>query len=200
MVPDHKFSLSFSMFFLFVTLVSCGGYGGSGSSQEEQAQDQNGTFVATLSPINSLVSGTASFTVNQNHFFASVQLEGLTPEADIRQYVVAGNTCPGTAATLAEALAVTGGILIPLDNDLSGQIVGGVYPTANIQGDVSYSNEVNLEDLVDDLRDPDPDTNDNLVKLNPDQLLSMETRSVLITEIQGTEEVPVACGPLNRQT
>lgn len=199
MLTGSNTGLFLAIFTLSFLLSSCGNEGSDDDILQEQTQDQRGTFVTVLGPLNGGASlGQANFVVGQDDFTADITMEGLSNGVTIRQYLLSGNRCPQTSAALPEALAVSGPILIPLDNDLSGQYVGGQYPQADASGAYTYQARANLEDMITDLRDPDPDERDNLRKLSPDELLNMEGRTVIVTEVQGINEVPIACGVVTR--
>src|SRR5690606_31008313 len=92
-----------------------------------------------------------------------------------------------------EALTATGPILIPLDSDLSEQQAGEALITTDSSGNLNYQQGASLEDLIQDLRGPDTDEDDQLGKLLPDQLLNLSNRVVLLTALN---RFPLACGKL----
>lgn len=200
MLTPSNTRLYLTMIFLSFLLVACGSdYMDDDDFQQEQTQEQSGTFETPLNPMNGgTTEGQAVFIVGEDDFTANLTSQRVPATTTIRQYLLSGNTCPENAATLADAQLVTGPILIPLDNDLSGQYVGGQFPLSDTEGNTVYQAQSNLEDMITDLRNPDP-VDDNIRKLSPDELLNMEGRTVMMTFIDGTNEIPLACGVLIRR-
>lgn len=203
----------FIVAFLSVFLASCGDDNNNRSNDlpQEQSQRQEGVFETLLEPVSGgSTQGHASFDVDPgDRFSANVTMENGVSGGTYRQYILASNTCPTLAddidgngqLSMAEAQARAGLILVPLDNNLKEQEAGGIYPTPDANGSYTYSGGTNMEDMMVDLRGPDTNDSDNIIKLNPDERgLNMEGRVVMITRIQGAQEIAEACGVLIRGT
>jgi hypothetical protein len=193
----------FTVSLLSLILASCGVRTRDSNILQDQTQRQEGAFIAQLEPITpESGQGVANFNVDRTTFTAKVTMENLSSEIIHRQYIHTGINCPTTADNLGQALEVTGLILIPLDNDLSEQEARGQYPQAETDGSYYYFNFASLEDMIIDLRRPETTLrNQNFTKLTPDVVgLNMEGRTVMVTEIRGNEEIPIACGVITRST
>lgn len=184
------------------------------------------TYVATLTELNgSGVVGTATFVVDagRDTFSATVQATGMAPGEVHAQHVHAAPSCPSSAddangdgfVDVLEGLPRYGAILVPLDGDLSTQAGGASgYPTATVTGSLAYSRTTSLSALLADLRAPDPDPTDPVVKLVGGEPLALDGRTVVLhgvatgTMLPGTvaslgaapatATLPVACGDLRR--
>lgn len=189
----------FSGVLLLALCVSCGDDNNDRVNDviEDEREEVGETFSADLAPVGADgATGRASIRLSLADFDADVDMSNLTPGARTRQYLMAGNKCPTSSMTLDRAVPTTGKILIPLDNDLASQEGGGVYPTPDAAGTYAYERSGNLEDMVRDLRDVDRNSEDNIIKLKPDQILGVKGASVIVTEEREGQELVVSCGIL----
>lgn len=198
----------------------------SAQNEETQQQDEQGTYQAILNPLNVTASGSPSATATIRIRGDEVSVRNIakdTPRNIIhRQHIWTGGSCPTPASDTNqdgfvdynEAKGASGSILIPLDNELSGQIPGGVYPVANSSGNYSYTEKTSLARLLADLLSPDPVPEDDFIKLDPQDSLNLAGRTVLIhgvnssfplpTSVSSTANapahrtLPIACGVLVR--
>lgn len=180
------------------------------------------TFTADLEGLNDQeVTGTATLETTQEEegvvgeedlISAEVDATGLAAEREILSYVTVTGACPDAAADtnedgfvdFEEGRAVFGDLLIPLDDDLSGQDAGA-FATTDVDGNLTVSAEADLATFMDDLQADDPDPADPVAKLGADEDLDLGSRAVVLLGIDAETElpegvnadsVPVACGVL----
>lgn len=179
-------------------------------------------YSTQLQPINgSGVLGESAFGVNQEQILAEVLADGLAP-GEHAVHVHTQDACPTVASDtnddgvidVLEAIAVSGEILIPMDDDLTSQLPMAGFPVATPAGLLDYVEIADLEAFLSDLQQADPDPDDFVAKLPAGGELALETRSVLVfgvsedVELPETvatigdasphEMLPIACGTLNR--
>lgn len=176
-----------------MTLISCGkNGGGSNSSQQEQLEPvTDGVYHAVLRPFNTqasgyLPTGTATFTVKGDNFQAKTLLDD-DARVTHRQSVHFGTRCPNNEqddkngdgyVDYAEAMAVVGKVIIPLDNDLSSQAGGAnVYPKGT---GFTYTRSTSISRLNADLWMADEDGSDDIAKLGSGENVGINNRVVLI--------------------
>lgn len=189
------------------------------------APDDVETYAAVLTSMNnSGVAGTVELSIaNGQTFHAGVDATGLAPDMVHPQHVHFAEACPTLAADangdgfvdVVEGVPTYGGILIPLDGDLSDQAAGQPegFPTATASGSIEFDRSVGLDVLLADLTASDPNPNDPVVKLDGDRL-ELTTRTVVLHGVAADTELPssvqslgtapatltlpVACGPVVR--
>lgn len=198
---------------------------GSGTAQQPEQQSQEGEYRVRLLPVNPTVanSGTATgegtFTIQGDEFRAVMNVRN-APNAEHPQHIHVGNRC-ATAADdtngdgiidAVEASAATGSALVPLDADLRAQDAGeNNLPSG---AGYSYNESTSLLAMLADLRLPDTDTADDLVKLPADEELNLAGKVVEVhgvpanTTLPGTvqasddmsaqESLPILCGVIER--
>lgn len=192
--------------------------------QQEEEVQQEGQYRVVLSPVNPNVAGDAtgsgSFNIEGDEFQADLQVTG-APIANHPQFIYVGDTCPTPASDTngdgyidaQEAAAVAGGQLVPLDSDLRSQEAGGRYRRGQRY---DYEQTTSFQSLLNDLRQPDEDPNDFLVKLGADENLNLEgkvlivhgisVRTALPATVSGLgqlspqQALPILCGPITRET
>lgn len=214
-----------------MTLVSCGSDGGgSGSSEnsrEEARQDDQGIYRAVLKPLNKAIAGdttgTIEIRIEGDDFIVESNVVGAPSGVKHFQNIMVSNSCPDAFADVngdsvidvREAMAKTGDVLIPLDSRLSEQLAGMDYgPISNGAGRYVYKRSSTLTEVLADLRSPDPDKFDSIVKLPFGQNLNLSGKVVVVHGVKsGTalaetvatirdlpmaQTVPIACGKLVR--
>lgn len=221
--------LAASMF----TLVSCGGGSGGSSSKNDdtttelQEDDDQGIYRAVLSPVNSKfvpnISGTIEVRIEGDELVAESTVAGAPVGVKHLQNVMEGSSCPTEAndsnadgiVDIVEGVTSFGKILIPLDSNLSDQMLGIDFgPIANAAGAYVYRRSSSFAALMADLNSDDPDKEDNIVKLSSSQTLSLSRRVVIVHGVGRQAElpettstigeaakdqlVPIACGKLIR--
>lgn len=208
-----------------LTLVSCGDDDDdddNNSGAPQQQQQAVGTYRATLVPSNPNqwnTAGTVEVRLDNDEFTASVNVNG-APAGMHMQHIHLGTQCaPATADTNSdgfidaqEASPFAGPMVIPLDSNLYAQDLGeNEYPMG---ASYQYSESASWDTLMTDLRLPDLDTGDSLIKITDDNDFLVEGR---VVEIHGVPEstvfpatvqsidgkpahetMPIACGVLTR--
>lgn len=156
-------------------------------------------YTVALTPLNgSGVTGTATFTVTDDQFAASVEAAGLAPGMVHPQHIHAGSACPTASADanadgfvdVTEGTPAYGGILVPLDSDLSAQMTGDFPTLAASSSTLDYDELASLAAMLDNLRAADPDPDDPIVKLQSGAALAPATRTVVLHGIAGTVDLP----------
>lgn len=213
-----------------LSLTLLGGVVSCGSDDDDdddnaavpQLQEEQGTFRATLSPLNTdvagNVSGTAEFILDGDSFKATVNVNG-APMALHAQHIHAGSACPTMEAAgddgfldVVEGVPTYGPILVPLDGDLSSQDAGGSeFPSGS---SYEYEEETSYAAMLADLKLPDPNSEDAVTKLGASELLNIEGRHVIIHGVMESADLPdsvatiadlpnyvtlpIACGKIER--
>lgn len=214
--------------------VSCGGGSGSNGSSStggrlaEEAAPVDGSnidghyqakFITLNGHVNGTVPGTANFLRKEDKLYAYVRLFAGYPKAWHQQFVYTGSRCPTMNddtnldgfIDIAEAEAVVGKILIPMDSDISTQSSGArFYPLADLSGYYAYERITSFSRFLRDLQSPDANEKDDVVKLAPGEGLRIQGKvfmvlgvaeTVMLPETVATKErrrpfqtLPVACG------
>lgn len=213
------------------TLASCGSddSSSSGGSRQEQQQDDQGIYRAVLKPLNTNLapgtSGTVEIKIQGDDVIVESNITGSPAGVKHLQNLTLLTACPTAGndvnndshVDILEAAASAGPILIPLDSNLSTQLDGMSYgPIANGSGSYVYRRSASLTDLLSDLRAPDPDSTDAVVKLPDGQDLNLAGKVVIIHgvasssdlpdsistigDLSAAQSLPIACGELVRIT
>lgn len=231
-MKKNKILSSFLIGTCIFTLASCGSDDSSssaGSSRQEQQQDDQGIYRAVLKPLNTNVapgtSGTIEIKIQGDDVFVESNITGAPAGVKHLQNLTLLTACPTSGndvnndshVDILEAAASAGPILIPLDSNLSTQLDGMSYgPIANGSGSYVYRRSTSLTDLLSDLRAPDPDATDAVVKLPEGQDLNLAGKVVIIHgvgssanlpetistigDLSAEQTLPIACGELVRIT
>ena len=209
-----------------LTFVACGSDDdddGGTPAPPQQEQQQTGTFRATLSPLNSnvsgLVNGTADVVFEGDTFELKMNVAG-SPEATHPQFIYLGTACPETPADAnqdsfidgIEAQSSAGKILIPLDDDLITQSAGGTFPSGI---SYQYSESTSFLAMFAELKLPDENATDSITKLGTDDEINLAGKVIIVHGVPSTtnlpetvrgvdgaaahETLPIACGVLVRQ-
>lgn len=221
-----------------LTLVACGNKESKNrnalTGQREQArQGEQGRYRAVLNTLNSSVSGhpsgNAEIWVEGDEIKVQVEMNNLRPRAGGHpQHIHTATECPTMAADVnndgfvdvIEGVPTYGPILVPLDGDLSSQAAQREdYPIASSMGSKAdfgyvYQEVSSLSRLLADLRAPDENPDDAVVKLEADEDLDLAGRHIVIHGVPdsvnlpdsvatlGTEAreetLPIACGKIIR--
>ncbi len=112
-----------------------------------------------------------------------------------RQFILKGSRCPTLeddknkdgVIDIIETVRVSGKIILPLDNNLQVQL-GPLdqYPFGNF----AYDQEISLKDLEEDLRQPDSNPDDHVIKLTPREFLSFENKVMIVLGINEKTILP----------
>lgn len=199
----------------------------SSNQQEEQDQNDEGEYRCEVEPVNEVIVNNVT-TVNNIQIVAeevnfNITVNGVPPLTRHRQCIHRGNRCPTNRDDRnrdglidgPEAFAASGGILLPLDGDVNTQSGGeDQLPRAGVDGEYTYTQDASFSTMMADLRSPDTNTEDEYVKLNPDESLNLEQRVFIIYGVPDgsslpdtvgafpgktpEESFPIACGPLSQ--
>ncbi len=219
-------------------LAACGGSGGGGGGSSSQRQEEiapvdgsniDGHYQAkfiTLNPqVNGTIPGSANFVRKEDKLFAYVRLFAGYPRAWHMQHVYTGSRCPTANddtnldgfIDIAEAEAVVGKILIPMDSDISTQSSGRrFFPLGDLSGYYHYERITSFRRFLNDLQDDDRDLTDDVAKLGPGEGLRLSGKvfmvlgvaeTVMLPETVATKEkrrsfqtLPIACGVFEKVT
>lgn len=183
-------------------------------------------YLAQLKTLNAHVNGTLGGSVtldkSEDEFLAYSRLFAGAPDTWHMQNVYTGR-CPDERddtnldgyLDINESAAVLKNIIIPLDGDLNSQMAGlNVFPVADIYGSFFYEKEAKYSSLLKDLKNPDPDPADNIIKLGRNDKLVLEGKVVLLQgvskdivfpetvgsygEVPHHKTLPIACGVLKK--
>ncbi len=194
-----------STYFSFLLLLaSCGKSAEKGhhtSLVTAQELSDEGRYRASLKPLNPglglQTSGTVEFLIEGDDLRISSRVSGAPALVKHYQHLLRGKSCPVSDANgdgvldFAETISASGPILIPIDSDLSNQLVGMDYgPIASSAGAFSYQRSTSLSSLLDDLTQPDPDRSDAVAKLTTGAPLSLDGRAVVILGLDSRERLP----------
>jgi hypothetical protein len=221
----------------FGLIISCGktgnkdqGLAGNGVYQNEtiMADGSNikGTYASVLRPLNKNIHmptlGTAAVQRVGDTFSAFVKIKSGQRGTTFKQAIYTGRRCPDIKDDLNkdayvdinEALVAIGEIVIPLDINIDSQLGGSNnYPRGDIaSGSFFYRATASFERMFADLKTPDENSYDNVIKLGANDGLTFPGRIILIQGVNekfflpptvGTvgvenahETIPLACGVL----
>lgn len=203
-----------------ILLLSCGLISFSTLAQEILLAK----FETINTHVNGTLAGSSTFYKKGDLITVYNRLFAGAPSAWHMQNIYTGNRCPVAEddtnmdgiIDIKEGNEVLGKILIPLDSDINSQMAGyRVFPVADMYGSYFYEKDGSFRALLSDLRKPDPDPFDNIVKLSGDEALQIEGKVVVIHGINETfvhlpetvqsemdlpawKTIPIACGILRR--
>lgn len=200
-----------AMILFLIILSSCGktdSGAGSGLNGPSGNISQNETIRADGSNINGIYStelypinfnlhfkkvGTAAVQRDGDAFSAHVKLAYGPRETRVKQAIYTGRRCPNLNDDLNkdayidinEALIAIGSISIPLDGDLDSQRAGAdQLPVGDaVTGKYSYDATGSFARMFADLKLPDEDATDNMIKLGAEDGLTFPGRIVLLTGV-----------------
>lgn len=185
-------------------LISCGSDSDDDNNSEirQEQQEDQGQYHANFSTLNSqVVTETdiaSSITINEEEIMVNIDGQEVPSNVTVRQYIYSGNSCPTQEddtnndglIDYQELLAQSGQILIPLNNDISAQEAGSVFPQSGSDGSYAYDESASLDDLVSDLREPDTNPDDDRVRLSPDERLNLAGRVLVIHGVDPGSDLP----------
>lgn len=180
-------------------------------SQEEQQQEE-GTYRASLTPLNSDITGAPNATVDiiisGDDVHVTVGATG-APTGRHMQNIFIGTECPTSAddansddiIDVVEGQAKYGNILIPLDGNLNSQSNGNnEFPSNSAAGNYVYDQTGSLSEMMGDLRATDPDPTDEFGKLASDENLNLAGRVVVIHGVSLTTDLPDTVGSFENES
>jgi hypothetical protein len=192
-----------------------------------QELKDEGLYRAILAPLNAglghQTSGTFEIRIKEDDLSISSSVSGAPALVKHYQHLMEKKACPESDANqdgvldFAETLSAAGPILIPIDSDLSNQLVGMDFgPIANGTGTYIYRRSTNLTLFLEDLSQPDPDQSDAVGKMSPGGPISLDGRVVMVFGVNNGANLPstaagyqdespelmtpIACGALVRVT
>lgn len=191
--------------------VDSGGRGGSKPSANPQAETTSadgsnieGLYLAKMKTLNSHVNGTldtSSATIRRegNRLYSYVKLFAGKPQAWHKQAIYLGRRCPTMSddtngdgyLDIAEATAVLGHIIMPLDSDIGSQASGrNFYPVADLSGSYQYERVTDFNRWFRDLTAEDSSPDDNIAKIADGEGFTFEGRAVMIQGITPEVNLP----------
>ncbi len=200
--------------YLFFFLIGCGSdkeeFEDANVREEEVNPETQGSYETLLIPINTEIAGSTVGRFSIRILDDEVRVRGEvenSPGTFHQQFIHTGPDCPGPGAdtdldgviSFQESIQITGPALIPLDQNLSSQKAGYVFPVAGAMGAYTYFEMTSLLFMMRDLHAGDPDPSDALVKLSPDENLKVVGRTIVIYGTKGNSSLPVACGTISRR-
>lgn len=210
-----------------LSFASCGGddddvYVNNGTDeQQEEEQTDQGNYDVVMVPLNTnVVSANAqgNFTIEGDEFNAIILIRDSMATQHI-QHIHVGTRCPVSEddtnsdgyIDAIEVKAAVGEAIVPLDDDLSSQSNGENFPNGPF---INYSESTSYTSMMADLHLPDTNTSDEVIKLELDENLNLEGKTILIhgvspsTELPNTvqtnngltpqESLPILCGVITR--
>ncbi|HXH30662.1 MAG TPA: hypothetical protein VNJ01_07600 [Bacteriovoracaceae bacterium] len=169
---------------------------------EVQREERQGYYQVSLSGLNQAVAGTVKgvgyLHTKENQFYTRVELHSQNFGLTHRQAIHLGGKCPNGNSDVNkdgiidfdETIQTAGKILIPLDSDIESQALGNEYPFIKEDGMYQYSEATPLDRMMDDLFEEDIDPEDNVGKLNRNENLELEARTVIVYGIPETKILP----------
>lgn len=228
---NKKLALSLIVSSGILLACSKGGGGGAakpdGKTTEPLETEMYGTYQAYFAPVNKTVSGHLNGTTvlvrEKEDVTIEVRLSGGPKSVRHTQSIHIGDRCPTEADDLngdgyvdgEEGALVYKEIIIPLDDDISSQRMGGgTYPVTDEYGYYLWGRTTSFEKMMEDLREEDIHLTDDYVKIGSNKSLTMigkvavilgvPTTTVLPETVLGRgrltphEALPVACGVIRR--
>lgn len=211
-------ALLFSMLLgcFLLSLASCGKKVSSEKARpitvselEEEKQEDQGIYRAVITPLNpkfaGAPNGSIEIRIDGDDFSVEGHILGAHSGVKHIQNIMSGHECPDLSSDtnqdgvvdFREASVVSGNILIPLDSDLSEQLLGIEFgPIGNAAGSFIYKRSTSFSMLLSDLKTLDPDPRDMIAKLEIGKELNLSGRVILIHGIDSHPSLPQTVSPL----
>ena len=205
--------VSLSLFFALLSLVSCG-TSSSGDNETIQRSETtfddsidgstiDGLYMAKFETLNPHINGTipGSLTLNRSgdRLLTFVRLFAGKARARHQQGIYLGRRCPSLQddkngdgiIDIAEARAVSGSMIIPLDANLNSQWAGkNIYPRADLSGYYHYERVSSFQSLFSDLKDTDTNLEDGVSKLGSKDVFGFFGRVIIVQGVTEDTELP----------
>lgn len=205
--------------FLFVAslfaLAACGGGSGSSSSSKQnenaelQEDNDQGIYRAVLSPVNKKLvantTGTIEVRIDGDEVVIESTVAGAPSGVKHFQNIMTSSECPTEASDangdgvvdIMEGSASFGKILVPLDSNISDQLLGNDFgPIANGAGAYVYRKSTSFAQMMADLNAEDPDKEDFFAKLSPTETLRLSKRVVVVHGVSRNSDLPATVATL----
>jgi hypothetical protein len=190
---------------------------GDGFTQNEVIQSDGsnvqGLYGVDLYPMNYNLHfkkiGAATIKREGDNFEVKVRLKYGPKGTTHRQAIYTGRRCPtlnddlnkDAYIDMSEALAAIGKISIPLDMDLDSQDgARGVYPSTDSTGKYFYQVSASFERLFADLKAPDEDPMDDVIKIAENEGITLPGRVLLIQGTTESANVPATASGVNGES
>lgn len=169
-----------------------------------QFEERDATYTTILKSINGRpFTGDSLLWLKGNQFYVKVTVKNNSPLTRFYQFIHTNGHCPNLKdddnkdgiLDFDESLRVAGEIVVPLDRDLEGQVIGSEwYPVSNKNGDYFYSRATSLAKFLTDLHASDNNRSDDFGKLSPAEDFSADKRVIIIYKDVNGYLLPTACG------
>lgn len=186
---------------------SNGGGSGSGFSQNEIARPDgsnvDGNYAAEIWPVNYNLHfktlGMVGVKREGDMFEAMINMKYAPKSTAIRSAIYTARRCPTIQDDLnkdayidiLEARLAIGKVTIPFDSDLDSQMSGyGDWPSSDASGKLMYHESASWERLFADLKTPDADSTDQMVKLGDTDGITFPGRIVLFQGLDANVTLP----------
>ncbi len=169
-----------------------------------------GRYKVEFSPLNEefagITRGSGTLNVTSTDFSVELNIEGAPSNTIHSQYIHLGTECPGKELDkngdgiidFNEASDLVGQIVIPLDGDLHSQRLDSyLFPVADFDGLYIYSQTAAVKSMIEDLRRPDENIEDSIVKLGAKGKLDPEGKVILIYGVSAEVEIPESVSVFN---
>lgn len=202
----NSFISTFIIFSFLVMVSSCGKRESNKSlsyNEELTIEKDDGHFFSKINVVNASLNsfnkGEAKIVISDEKISFDINISGADPGVKHLQFILTGDRCPNInddknqdgIIDVNELFVSSGLVLIPLDSDVSEQLLGIDFgPISNESGDYKYRRSATRFDLWSDLTLPDPDHYDQIVKLENNQKLQMKRRIIVIMGISREKELP----------
>ncbi len=206
MIAPFNFSINLSLFLFFVLACSSCGKSSSGGGigiQENTARTQEGKYRIDFQPLNPSLAGMTDalgfLQVKGDQFSLAIEVRNAPALSMHAQQMYFSDFCPdeshdtnydGNLDPLELSMAL-GKVLLPLDDDLSSQQAGAERsPISDYLGQYKYDKEESLLKILSDLYGPDLDPKDQLRKLQPTDVFTLEGKVVVLFGVQEETYLP----------
>jgi hypothetical protein len=180
---------------------------GPGASQNETVQADgsniNGNYAGEIWPVNYNLHfrslGMVGVKREGDSFEAMVSMKYAPKGTTLRPAIYTARRCPTIKDDLnkdayidiLEARLAIGKVTIPFDGDLDSQMGGrGSYSSSDVTGKFSYHRTASFDRMFADLKSPDEDSHDQLVKLGEEEGLTFPGRIVIIHGLEKEIKLP----------
>jgi hypothetical protein len=205
---------------MFLILASCGGSpsGLKNNSQEGSTETlvvdgsniqgiYRADFLTLNGHVNGSIPGGVTLKRDGDKLYAYSRIFAGGAQVWHQQHVYTGTRCPNLSddtnldgyIDINEANAVLGSIIMPLDSDIGSQMAGKrFFPLADLSGGYSYERITSFERFFNDLKGPDKDPTDNMIKINDNEGFSFVGKAVMVQGTAVTIQYPETVGTNGR--
>lgn len=199
---------------LCLLVTACSESPSSKSNLGPNGVAQNETIQSDGSNINGIYAGEV-WPVNYNLHFKNIGMVGVSRDGDqfeamanlkyapkattIKSAIYTARRCPSIKDDLnhdayidiLEARLAIGKITIPFDSDLDSQMGGhNSFPSADVTGKLTYHHTASFNRMFADLKMPDEDPSDQMIKLGDEEGLTFPGRIVIFQGLNNDVPLP----------